>query len=123
MMGRSVETVSDAAATAYLSYESVTECWECAGEVIAGDEEEVCAVCEGTGEVPPSDEEEVWDEYVDALRSRVLDLFPSMTPENAWLGAYWRKQVTKKFLAEFTELALVGTGSNGISLYTAKEGA
>lgn len=161
MMGRSVEAVSYATATAYLTYAPVTECWECAGEIIAGDEEEVCALCEGTGEVPTSTEEEIWDDYVGGLRSRALRLFPSMSEENSWLGypwretqviasnahscvsvaeycgivavsllpkydrvgAYWRKRVAKKFLGEFTELTLVGTGSNGISLYTAKEGA
>ena len=37
------------------------------------------------------------------------------------LGEHWRKSITPRFLSEFATLDLIGTASNGESLYSKKE--
>ena len=79
MMGRSVETVSDATVTAYNTFEPEPfECLECDGEE--------CPTCDGEGTIPNLDEDGYeWRSYLECVSEMVCEMFPSMHVDERFL--------------------------------------
>lgn len=73
-MGRSVETVRDATATAYTEFVlDDIECWSCGGTGVE------CYTCRGDGTLPNYDETgEEWRAFLEWVSETACSLWPSM---------------------------------------------
>lgn len=86
-MGRSVETVSDATATAYAEFKlEPFECWECHGTGTVEEDAYTCENCRGDGTIPNYDEEGIeWRAYLEWVSETACELWPSMHDDERFL--------------------------------------
>lgn len=86
MMGRSVETVSDATVIAYSTFEPEPfECLECDGTGLDDDGDE-CPTCDGEGTIPNYDETgEEWRTFLEWVSETACEMFPSMHDDERFL--------------------------------------
>lgn len=83
-MGRSVSYPSEALVVTFAEMED-PECSRCegTGRYIDDHVDEECDTCEGRGKVPFDSDN--FDDLIDAFRSRLKELFPSVEDADQWL--------------------------------------